>query len=119
MSETKQTTRRRLLTSAGVTIGAAWRGAAAAPRGAGKRPNVLFILTDDQRQDTVHARGNRVIQTPNLDTVVRSGVSFTNAYCMGGWSPAVCLPSRTMIHRGRGWFTAREQPESAPTLGTC
>ena len=81
-----------------------------------RRPNVLFILTDDQRQDTIHALGNPAIQTPNLDGLVRSGVTFRNAYCMGGFSPAVCLPSRMMILRGRSWFSVREQPEDAPNF---
>ena len=59
-----------------------------------KRPNVLFLFTDDQRYDTIRALGNEAIQTPNIDRLVRRGVSFTNAYIMGGSSPAVCSPSR-------------------------
>ena len=78
------------------------------------KPNVLFILTDDQRGDTIHALGNPYIETPNLDLLVNAGTSFTNAYCMGGWSPAVCLPSRTMVLRGNGWFTAQNQPAGTP-----
>ena len=49
------------------------------PGGKGKRPNVLFLLTDDQRQDTIRALGNPHIQTPNLDKLVESGVVFRNA----------------------------------------
>lgn len=96
--------RRRLLASA------------SAPLAGRRKPNVLFILTDDQRQDTIHALGNPAIVTPNLDGLVRSGVVFRNTYCMGGFSPAVCLPSRMMILRGRSWFSVREQPEEAPTF---
>ncbi len=88
----------------------------ASPLLSAHRPNVLFILTDDQRQDTIGALGNRSIHTPNLDGLVRSGVTFRNTYCMGGFSPAVCLPSRMMILRGRSWFSVREQPEDAPTF---
>lgn len=65
------------------------------------RPNILFILTDDQRWDTIHALGNNEIQTPNLDRLVESGFRFNNAYCMGSMTPAVCLPSRTMLLTGR------------------
>ena len=84
-------------------------------RGAGEnKPNVLFIFTDDQRGDTIRALGNSVIETPNLDLLVQAGTTFTNAYCMGGWSAAVCLPSRTMALRGNGWFRAQHQPEGAP-----
>src|SRR5215212_4742228 len=62
---------------------------------AARRPNVLFLFTDDQRADTIHALGNALIQTPNLDTLAGSGFVFRNAYCMGSTQPAVCLPSRT------------------------
>jgi arylsulfatase A-like enzyme len=82
----------------------------------GKRPNVLFILTDDQREDTIAALGNPHIQTPNLDGLVRSGVRFSNAYCMGGFVGAVCLPARMMTLRGRAWFSVRNQPPDAPNF---
>ena len=65
------------------------------------RPNVLFLLTDDQRFDTIAALGNPQIHTPNLDALVARGVAFTNACIMGGSSGAVCMPSRAMIHTGR------------------
>lgn len=91
--------------------------AAALPvRGAGRRVNILFILNDDQRRDTIAALGNRHIRTPHLDGLVRSGVSFRNAYCMGGFSAAVCLPSRMMIQRGVSWFTAQKQTEPRPAM---
>lgn len=66
-----------------------------------QRPNVLFLFTDDQRQDTIHAWGNEDIQTPNIDRLVDNGVSFRNAYTMGGSSPAVCSPSRACLMTGR------------------
>ena len=66
-----------------------------------RRPNILFILADDQRWDTIHALGNDDVKTPNLDQLVKTGFHFTNAYCMGSMSPAVCLPSRTMLLTGR------------------
>jgi len=71
---------------------------------AAAKPNVLFLFTDDQRADTIAALGNPHIKTPNLDRLVKSGFAFTNAYCMGGTRPAVCLPSRTMLHSGRSLF---------------
>ena len=56
-----------------------------APRAAAAdKPNFLFILSDDQRFDTIRALGNDEIQTPNLDKLVQRGFSFSNAYCMGG-----------------------------------
>jgi arylsulfatase A-like enzyme len=76
--------------------------ALAAPRQ--RRPNVLFLFTDDQRADTIAALGNRHIITPNLDRLARSSFVFNNAYCMGSNSPAVCLPSRNMLLSGRSYF---------------
>ena len=81
-----------------------------------KKPNVLFLFTDDQREDTIGALGNPHIETPNLDELVQSGFVFDNAYCMGGFSGAVCLPSRMMTLRGRAWFSVREMPDDAPNF---
>jgi arylsulfatase A-like enzyme len=80
------------------------------------RPNVLLIVTDDQREDTIGALGNPHIETPHLDELVRGGTVFRNAYCMGGFSAAVCTPSRMMLLRGRSWFRVRELPEGFASL---
>jgi arylsulfatase A-like enzyme len=77
---------------------------AAEPGARRQRPNILFFLTDDQRADTIHALGNEVIQTPNLDRLANSGLSFDAAYCMGSTMPAVCFPSRSMLLSGRSLF---------------
>lgn len=68
------------------------------------RPNILFLLADDQRADTIGALGNPVIQTPTIDGLVKRGFTFRNAYCLGSNSPAVCLPSRNMLLSGRAYF---------------
>jgi arylsulfatase A-like enzyme len=71
----------------------------------GKRPpNIVFMVADDLRADAIAALGGGVVQTPNLDALVRSGFAFLNAYCLGSNSPAVCLPSRNMILSGRAYF---------------
>lgn len=81
----------------------------------GERPNILFILSDDQRWDTIHALGNDEIETPNLDRLVEQGFHFNNAYCMGSMSPAVCLPSRTMLVTGRSvWHLPHVTSSKAP-----
>ena len=67
-------------------------------------PNILFIFADDQRADTIAALGNSHIQTPNLDRLVRRGVSFNRAYMMGGMNAATCVPSRAMLLSGRSLF---------------
>ena len=80
-----------------------------------QRPNILFILADDQRWDTIRAFGNDDIYTPNLDRLAESGFHFTNAYCMGSMTPAVCLPSRTMLLTGRSvWHLPQVSGLKAP-----
>ena len=59
-------------------------------------PNILFIVSDDQRADTIHALGNAVIETPNLDRLVARGTSFTRAYA--GYP--ICHVSRAQILTG-------------------
>ncbi len=71
---------------------------------AAKGPNILFLLADDQRCDSIAAYGNNHIKTPNLDKLVAEGFSFRRNYCLGSNSGAVCVPSRAMIHSGRAYF---------------
>ncbi|QLG28860.1 sulfatase-like hydrolase/transferase [Halorarum halophilum] len=60
------------------------------------KPNVLFVMTDQQRYDTVRALGNARIHTPNIDRLVDRGVSFTDAY-----SPdPICIPARHTVRTG-------------------
>jgi arylsulfatase A-like enzyme len=68
------------------------------------QPNVLFILTDDQRRDTIHALGNARLQTPAMDALAAEGMAFTNAAIMGGSCGAVSMPSRAMLLTGRTLF---------------
>jgi arylsulfatase A-like enzyme len=82
--------------------------AATAPR------NVLFIFSDDQRADTIHALGNPHIHTPHLDSLVKCGTAFTRAYCMGGMQGAVCVPSRAMLMTGRSLWRIHEQMKDQP-----
>jgi len=61
------------------------------------RPNILWICTDQQRYDTIHALGNEAIRTPHLDHLAESGVAFTRCYSQ---SP-ICTPSRASFLTGR------------------
>ncbi len=60
-------------------------------------PNILWICTDQQRYDTIHALGNQHIRTPNLDRLVETGVAFTYAHCQG----PICTSSRGSFLTGR------------------
>ncbi len=75
---------------------------------AAPQPNILFIFADDQCYQTIHELGNTEVETPNLDRLARSGVTFTHTYNMGGWHGAICVASRTMLNTGRFLWRARQ-----------
>ena len=64
------------------------------------KPNILFLLTDDQSFSTINTLGNKEVYTPNMDKLVNNGITFTHAHIMGSNSGAVCLPSRAMLMTG-------------------
>lgn len=61
------------------------------------RPNLLFIMTDQQRFDALGINGNDIIQTPNLDTLARSGANLQHYFV----NSPVCVPSRCTLFTGR------------------
>src|SRR5262245_55069331 len=67
---------------------------AAEPRG---RPNFIFILTDDQRSDSLGCTGNRLIRTPNIDCLAANGVRFRNHFV----TTSICCVSRASIFTGQ------------------
>lgn len=60
-------------------------------------PNIIFLLTDDQRWDAMGAMGNSIIKTPNMDELANSGVLFTNAHV----TTSICCCSRASILSGQ------------------
>ncbi|MCK7558525.1 sulfatase-like hydrolase/transferase [Chitinophaga sedimenti] len=70
----------------------------------GARPNILVIVTDDQRYNTIHALGNKHVITPNMDRLKKRGVAFTRAHILGANSGAVCAPSRAMLLTGKPYY---------------
>lgn len=84
---------------------------------ASSAPNILLVVSDDQRPDTIHALGNAVAETPNLDRLTTLGTSFTRAYA--GYP--ICHVSRAQILTGTSAFVALPKyPEGAiaPKLAT-
>ena len=61
-----------------------------------KKPNIIFILTDDQRWDALHFAGNSIIETPEMDALARSGTYFKNAFS----TTPICAASRASILTG-------------------
>ena len=67
-----------------------------------RRPNLLFILVDDQSPfDLKLYNPQSTLETPNIDKLAAQGMVFDGAYHMGSFSGAVCMPSRHMIMSGR------------------
>ncbi len=66
---------------------------------AGKKPNIVFVLTDDQGYGDISAHGNPVLKTPNLDKLHAQGVRFTDFHV----SPT-CAPTRSALLTGRHEF---------------
>jgi arylsulfatase A-like enzyme len=66
---------------------------------AGKRPNILFLFTDDQGYGDISAHGNPVLKTPNLDMLRSQGMRFTDFHV----SPT-CSPTRSALMTGRHEF---------------
>lgn len=81
-----------------------------------KKPNILFLFADDQRPDTIGAFGHQIVQTPNIDKIVRNGFRFRQAYCMGSMSGAVCVPSRAMVNSGRTLFRINNSLKNIVTV---
>lgn len=61
-----------------------------------ERPNIIFILTDDQRWDALGYAGNDLVTTPEMDNLAKSGVYFKNAMV----STPICAASRASILSG-------------------
>ncbi len=61
------------------------------------RPNIVFILTDDQRRDSLGCYGNAEVRTPNIDRLAKDGVLFERASV----TSAICTPSRACYFLGQ------------------
>ena len=66
-------------------------------RGPGRRRNVLFITTDQQRYDSLGVNGGKVARTPHLDALARAGINFRRAHVQN----VVCMPSRATMLTGQ------------------
>ncbi len=62
-----------------------------------KRPNIIFIMSDDHAYQAISAYGSKLIHTPNIDRLAKEGMKFTNA-CVAN---SICAPSRATILTGK------------------
>jgi len=88
----------------GAKSGAAESGAAEPPAtgGSSRRPNILFVIVDDQSPFELRAYDPASpLATPVIDRLAAEGMVLDAAYHMGSFSGAVCVPSRHMLMSGR------------------
>ncbi len=62
-----------------------------------KRPNIIFIMSDDHAYQAISAYDNTLIETPNIDRLAKEGMLFTNASVTN----SICAPSRATILTGK------------------
>ena len=68
----------------------------AAIEAADRKPNVVFVLTDDQRWDTISLNEKSQVKTPHIDRLGKEGFYFRNSFC----TTSLCSPSRASILSG-------------------
>ncbi len=83
------------------------------------RPNILVLMTDQQRADAMSCAGNPILRTPAMDAIAASGVRFTNACA----STPVCVASRMSFITGHRaarthWVDNNARPGPVPELPT-
>ena len=88
-------------------------------KAADARPNILYILTDDQRWDAMSCAGHPFVKTPNMDRLAREGARFQNAFV----TTPLCSPSRASFLTGQfahrhGILDNSERNEQSHTLVT-
>jgi len=95
--KTQSMTRRNFIasTAALVSLGGCFESVGQ-DLGPDERPNIIFILTDDQRWDEMSCMGHKFLKTPNMDRIRAEGVLFANAFC----TTSLCSPSRATFLTG-------------------
>lgn len=82
------------------------------------RPNIVVLIADDHRYESISANGNDVVRTPNLDALAARGSSFDGAHCQGGMHGAVCVPARASLMTGRSIFASTMDPTGRDSTRT-
>ncbi|SDW23520.1 sulfatase [Paenibacillus sp. CF384] len=62
-----------------------------------KRPNILFIMSDDHASHAISAYGSQINETPNIDRIAAGGMRLDNCFCTN----SICTPSRAAILTGQ------------------
>jgi len=78
------------------------------------KPNILWIMSDEHNQEVAGCYGNRIVQTPNIDSLAKRGITFDTHYC----NSPLCAPSRLSLTAGKYisrvdvWGLASELPDA-------
>lgn len=85
----------------------------------GKKPNILLIMSDEHNHAMTGCYGNRLVRTPNIDSLAAHGVTFDGHYC----NSPLCVPSRSSftackyVSRTNVWGNSDELPsDSMPSI---
>jgi len=62
-----------------------------------KRPNIIFIMTDDHASHAMSCYDSKINKTPNLDRIAKEGMRFSNSFCTN----SICAPCRAVILTGK------------------
>ena len=89
--------RRDFLKAAGIGSAALVLSGCAAKPEPEKRPNIIFIMTDDHASHAMSCYGSVINKTPNLDRIANEGMLFENCFCTN----SICAPSRAVILTGK------------------
>jgi len=100
-------------------ISVAGKSALAAQKKAVKKPNILWIMSDEHNYAITGAYGNKIVQTPHMDSLAAKGIIFDTHYC----NSPLCVPSRSSLTAGKycsrvgAWGLTSELPDAnIPTL---
>ena len=81
----------------GLVVGLLFVAATIARAAGVQRPNLVFILVDDLRWNTLGCMGDHLVQTPNIDRLAAHGVLFRNSFV----ATSICCVSRASIFTGQ------------------
>jgi alpha-L-rhamnosidase len=80
------------------------------------KPNIIFILTDDQRWDAMGYAGNKIIKTPQMDKLAREGIWFKNAFVTTPISAASRASILTGMYERTHGYTFQQGPLKEPYM---
>ena len=96
MNTSIKPSRRQAIQTLGGTAAAFLTRCGSGPGEKHPRPNILFVMTDDQQHSQMSCAGHPILQTPAMDRLAAEGTRFSNAYCTN----SLCAPSRASILTG-------------------